>query len=126
VLSIAEGTRIAVTAFRFAGNRLLAEETLQSAVQPYIGRTVGFTELQEASQAVTAAYRAAGWMARAYLPSQDVTEGIVTLQVVEAVFGGARLEGAAPTRVRSDAVLRWFGRSGAEHRSAGAGFAAGR
>jgi hemolysin activation/secretion protein len=108
VLSIAEGTRIAVTAFRFAGNRLLAEETLQSAVQPYIGRTVGFTELQEASQAVTAAYRAAGWMARAHLPSQDVTEGIVTLQVVEAVFGGARLEGAAPTRVSSDAVLKWF------------------
>ena len=98
-LALPDGVQLPVQAFRFAGNTLLTDAQLQPAVQPWAGRTLGFAELQQATQAVANTYRAAGWIVRAYLPQQDVTEGVVTIQVVEAVFAGARLEGDAPTRI---------------------------
>ena len=93
------GLSVTVRAFRFAGNRLLTDEALQAAVQPFLNRPLGFSGLQEAAAAAARAYRQAGWIVRVYLPQQDVTEGVVTLQIVEAAFGGTQLEGALPDRI---------------------------
>ena len=87
-----------VTSFRFAGNRLIESEELAKAVADYLNRPLTFAELQQAAAAVAAAYREAGWIVRAYLPRQDVSGGIVTIQIVEAVFGGMRIEGEKPGR----------------------------
>lgn len=104
-IRLAEGATLTVQAFRFAGNTLLSSEQLQPAVQDYLGRPVGFNDLQQAAQAVAALYRQAGWIVRAYLPAQDVTDGTVTIQVVEAVFSGATVDGEPPQRVDSATVL---------------------
>ena len=61
--------------------------------------------MQAAAAAVAETYRAAGWVVRAYLPQQDIQDGIVTLQIVEAVFGSVKLEGRA-ARVASEQLLR--------------------
>ena len=50
---------------------------------------------------MVSAYREAGWIAQVYLPEQDVNEGTITLQVIEARFAGVRLEGELPKRVAS-------------------------
>ena len=73
------GTVASVKSFRFAGNTLLTAEQL--------------------APAVAVAYREAGWVVRAYLPRQDITGGIVTIQIVEAVFGGLHFEGDVPRRM---------------------------
>ncbi len=103
-----DGASITVKAFRFAGNTLLAVEQLNGVVVPWLGKTVSIAELRQATQAVAAAYREAGWIVRVYLPRQDVTEGVITIQVVEAVFGGVRHEGDEPVRVRLESVLQRF------------------
>ena len=100
-----QGVTITVRSFRFAGNTLLSAEELEPAVQPYVGRALGFAQLQEAAQAVAKAYRDAGWIVRSYLPRQDVTAGVITIQVVEAVFSGVQLEGEPPTRFKMSSVL---------------------
>lgn len=87
------GPSVTVSAFRFSGSRLVSDERLAAAVQPYLGRPLTFRDLQAAAQAVSDAYRQAGWIARAYLPRQEIDGGVVTIQVVEAVFGGARVDG---------------------------------
>ncbi len=92
-------TTVKVRAFAFTGNRLLDEAALAAVVAPWVGRTVDLNELRRATTAVAEAYRARGWVVRAYLPRQDVTEGRIVIHVVEAVFGGARLNGAPSTRV---------------------------
>lgn len=92
------GASITVTGFRFAGNTLLSTAQLNAAVADYLNRPLDFNQLQAAAAAVADAYRQAGWVVRAYLPKQDITEGFVTIQVVEAVFGGTVLEGAEPSR----------------------------
>lgn len=94
---------VAVKEFRFTGNTLLGDAQLAAAVAPYLNRTLDFAQLQEAVAAVARAYRDAGWVVRAYLPAQDITEGVVVIQIVEAVFGRLHLEGE-PGRVPAEGL----------------------
>jgi hemolysin activation/secretion protein len=101
----AAGVAVTVREFRFAGNTLIPSEQLAPVVAGYLNRPLDFAQLQAAAAALTAAYREAGWIARVYLPAQEVAAGVITFQIVEAVFGGARLEGAESSRVGSAQVL---------------------
>ena len=94
-----QGASVTVSNFRFVGNTLLSDGQLAPAVAEYLNRPLDFAQLQAASAAVAAVYRAAGWIVRAYLPQQDIVDAVVTIQIVEAVFGGVQLEGAPATRV---------------------------
>lgn len=94
----AGGATVTVSSFRFAGNTLVDSADLAKAVSDYTGRPLTFAELQQAAAAVANAYREVGWIVRAYLPRQDVSGGVVTIQIVEAVFGGMRIEGEKPSR----------------------------
>lgn len=99
------GETVTVKAFRFSGNTLLTAEQLAPAVAPYLGRPISFAELQGAAAAIADAYREAGWVVRAYLPGQDIVDGVVTIQIIEAVFGGVRLDGTPSVRVPHERVL---------------------
>lgn len=83
---------VKVRQFVFVGNTLLDTPRLQQEVAGFLDRPLNFAELQAAAAAAGAAYRRAGWIVRAYLPQQDVTQGTVTIQIVEAVFGATRIE----------------------------------
>jgi hemolysin activation/secretion protein len=95
---------VEVQQFQFIGNTLFTAEQLNEVVKPWVGKSQDFNELKKAAQAVAQAYRAAGWVVRAYLPHQDVTEGTVTIQIIEGVFGKTQLEGTPPLRLRMDRV----------------------
>ena len=105
-LQLPEGATVTAVAFQFTGNTLLGDAALQPVVQGWLNRPLSFFDLQQAALAVAAAYRQAGWIVRAYLPTQDVTEGRITLHVIEARFAGAQLEGEAPERIDPDLALR--------------------
>lgn len=100
------GVAVAVKAFRLVGNTLLTTSQLEPALVPWLNRTVGFVDLQEAAAAVAKAYRDAGWVVRVYLPEQDITDDVITLQIIEAVFAGVVLEGPPPTRINLDEVTK--------------------
>ena len=98
-------TTLTVSSFRFAGNKTLSQEQLSSVVQSYLNRPLGFADLQQAADAVTAAYREAGWVVRAYLPKQNINQGVVTIQVIEAVYGKSFLLGDSPLRVATQRLM---------------------
>jgi len=100
------GLSVTVRAFRFAGNKLLDADTLAAATAPFLNRTLDFAQLQAAAAAVAARYRQAGWIVRSYLPAQEIRDGIVTLQIVEARFGHARAEGE-PQRLPAARALAY-------------------
>lgn len=102
------GVTLSVKTFRFAGNTLLSGEQLARALDGFLNRPLRFEELQTAADAAAAAYREAGWIARVYLPEQDVNEGTVTLQVVEARFAGVRAEGELSRRVIPSEIEAYF------------------
>lgn len=103
-----DGVSVAVRAFRFAGNTLLQADQLDAALAGFVGRELDFAGLQRASDAVAAAYRDAGWIVRVYLPEQDISAGVVTLQVVEARFAGLRFEGDASRLVQRSQIEAFF------------------
>ena len=98
----APGLAITVKSFRFAGNTLLSDAQLETAVKPFLNRLLDFNGLQQATAAVGEAYREAGWLVRVYLPRQEIRDGIVILQIVEGIFGTLRVEDPAPLRLSSE------------------------
>ncbi len=104
----ASGLSIKVQSFRFAGNNLLSSDQLSPVVAEFVHRELSFDDLQRAADAVAAAYREAGWIVRVYLPEQDVSAGVITLQVVEARFAGVRMEGAPSKLVMASEIEAWF------------------
>lgn len=92
------GPTVTVKQFRFVGNHLLTSKQLAKVVAGFIDRPLSFAGLQNAAIAVANAYRKEGWVVRAYLPQQDVTGGVVTIEIIEARFGSVRVQGE-PQRI---------------------------
>lgn len=89
------GTRFHVARIRFSGNTVLDETELQPLVADVVGapRTLG--ELEAAADRVTARYRELGYfVARAYVPAQDVKAGEVEIVVREGRLGEVEVHGA--------------------------------
>lgn len=93
------GMNITVKAFRFVGNELVTDDRLAPALEPYLNRPLDFAGLQSSAAAITDAYQRIGLLASAYLPKQEITDGHVTLQIVEARFGQVRFDGDVPDRL---------------------------
>lgn len=107
-LQLVDGVTVTVKAFRFSGSTLLDASRLQAVVASYLNRPIGFAELQKASRAVAQAYRDAGWVVRTMLPAQDIADGTVTIQVVEARLGKIEANGRPPARVALDQITALF------------------
>ncbi len=84
------GPTVLVKEFRISGNEGMAtQQELQRVVQNAVGTNLGVADLQRVADRVTAALRAKGhFLARAYLPKQDVTGGIVEIAIVQARSDG--------------------------------------
>ena len=91
--SAAPTAEFTVKSFTFTGNTKVRSSTLEAALADYLNRPIQFKDLQEATNVVADVYAKAGWLARAFIPRQDITEGTVRIQVIEAVYGGSRIDG---------------------------------
>ncbi len=91
-----------------SGNTLIDTSTLQEALTPYEGRSLTLSDLQSAASAVALAYRKVGLMASCLIPKQEVTGGVVHLQVAEARFGGAVVDGKSTGRVKPEMLVSRF------------------
>lgn len=88
----AAAVRFTVKAFRLTGNTLIPESELLPVLAPWIGKEVSFADLQQAVNAIANEYRKRGWFARPQLPAQDVSEGIVTINILEGKLGAVRID----------------------------------
>ena len=79
--------------FTFTGNTKVRSATLEAALAPYLNRPIEFRDLQEATNVVADTYAKAGWLARAFIPRQDITDGTVQIHIIEAVYGGSMIQG---------------------------------
>lgn len=94
-MALPAGTQVFVKAFVLRGNTLIDDAALQAELAPFTGRRLGLAELQAATARVGERYSKGGWLVRCYLPPQDLTDGVIQLQIIEARFGGVRLEGSS-------------------------------
>lgn len=79
---------VQVQAIEVVGNRVMDTVMLHAIVSDGVGKSLTLTQLEELAQRITKHYRSSGYfVARAYIPAQDVSDGRVKIQVVEGNYG---------------------------------------
>ncbi len=71
---------------QFQGVTILGDMELKELVSPYIGVPMSYEQMLEIGMAVENYYRKNNYLARAILPPQDLTDGVLTVDVIESVF----------------------------------------
>ena len=94
-----------IEAYDVDGNTILDEDTIDAAVDPFLGPDKMREDVDGARQALQRAYQAAGYQSVVVeIPPQNVTNGIVKLHVVEAPVGRVRVVNSryyVPSEIRS-------------------------
>lgn len=96
-----------VKQFVFVGNSKISSDDLQPMVADFLGKPITFDDLKLVTDAITEYYREHGWLARVILPQQDITEGTVTIRIIEAKLGGIKIDNQSK-RVSDARVEKWI------------------
>lgn len=103
-----EAVRFMVREIRFTESAILPAEKLAELARPYTGRELALAELRDLTTRIDEAYRERRVVtARAVIPPQDVSDGIVDIRLVEGRVGGIAVEGNASTD--TDFITRRIG-----------------
>ncbi|VXD02032.1 conserved exported hypothetical protein [Pseudomonas sp. 9AZ] len=80
-----QGERFVLTGIAFNASVYLPREQLESLAQGYVGREIGFAELNQLLREINALYEARGQLtARALIPAQSLEDGQLRIVLVEA------------------------------------------
>lgn len=83
-----------IVRFEIEGNTLLSTSEIERVVAPYTGEGKDFGDIQRGLEALEQSYRTHGYgTVQVILPEQDITRGVVRLQVVEPHIGKVTIEG---------------------------------
>lgn len=87
---------VTLTDVRFEGARSVPPEALDALAAPYLGREMPLTEVFALAEAVTAEYRARGYvLSRAVVGPQRIEDGVLTIQVLEGYVDQITIQGDA-------------------------------
>jgi hemolysin activation/secretion protein len=84
--------RITLKSINFQGVTILGDMELKGIVEPYIGIPMSYEQMLEIGMTVEAYYRQNNYLARVILPPQDLTEGVLLVDVIESVFSKIEIE----------------------------------
>jgi len=85
---VVEGARVHVSEIRVTGATLFSEADLATLTGVAPGSDLTLAELRNAAAEITAFYNRKGYfLARAYLPPQEINGGVVTIAVAEGRYG---------------------------------------
>jgi hemolysin activation/secretion protein len=91
----APARKVDIAEYIVRGNTVLDARAIEKAVTPFLGPERTLKDVEAARDALLAAYQAAGYQSvYVDLPEQQVTEGVVFLQVNETRVGRVRVVGA--------------------------------
>jgi hemolysin activation/secretion protein len=92
----AAGPTFPVEKINITGATAFKPKRLQVLVSQYAGHSASLADLRQGAANITRFYRAHGYpLARAYVPSQEVHEGVVEIRVLEGHYGKLLIEDEA-------------------------------
>ncbi|RYY80436.1 MAG: ShlB/FhaC/HecB family hemolysin secretion/activation protein [Moraxellaceae bacterium] len=101
-----DSTPILIRQVEIQGNTVFTKSTLQALVAGLENRTSTLGELQRATAQITQYYRQHGYfLARAYLPRQQLTDGHLNIQILEGNLGQVLLDNQS--RVNNQILQRF-------------------
>jgi hemolysin activation/secretion protein len=101
-----QGPAVVVRSLRITGQTRFSESTLVAVAGFRPGMTLTIADLRRMAASVSNYYNAHGYIvAQAYVPAQEVTDGVVTIAVIEGRYGSVNLDNRSRLR---DAVAHEF------------------
>lgn len=91
-LQAAQGFKITLQGWKITGATLIPEDELQPLLKDYLGREIGLEEMRQAARTLAAHFREQGYFVRAFLPQQEIKDGVVEIRLVEGKLGGLKIE----------------------------------
>ncbi len=96
-----DGSRVQVSSFLIEGNTAISTAELQAELADLPQRSLSLGELREGASRLTRLYRSRGYpLARAYLPAQEIDQGVVRIAVLEGRYGQVRVD-------KADGIHAW-------------------
>jgi len=83
---------ITLKSIQFQGVTILGDMELKGIVEPYLNTPMSYEQMLEIGMVVEQYYRQNNYLARAILPPQDLTDGVLTVDVIESVFSKVEIE----------------------------------
>lgn len=77
---------------QFEGVTILGDIELKGIVEPFLNTPMTYEQMLEIGMVVEQYYRKNNYLARAVLPPQDLTDGLLTVDVIESVFSKVEIE----------------------------------
>jgi hemolysin activation/secretion protein len=103
------GPTILIERFELRGNSVISTEELLSVIDEYRGRRLTLLEIYGVADILTNYYRSRGYaLATVTVPAQEVTSGVVVLEVIEGRVGAINFEGNR--RYRASMLERYLDR----------------
>ena len=91
---------------RFSGNEVISTEELEAIAKDFEGRDLTLEEMSELVDLITITYQERGFiLARAYLPKQDIQDGVLEIAVMEGNIGEFKVSGDS---VYADNVIKRY------------------
>ena len=103
---IANDRVVRVVAWQLEGNSVIATPALLQWLKPFTNVNLSFRQINEAAILLQQIYQDTGWVARVLVPTQDITDGTVTLRIIESRLGAVTVTPAEAPRVNLNRIRR--------------------
>ena len=101
-----EQLTVPIRDIRFSGNEVISTEELEAIAKDFEGRDLSLEEMSELVDLITITYQERGYiLARAYLPKQDIQDGVLKIAVMEGNIGEFKVSGDS---VYADQVIKRY------------------
>jgi hemolysin activation/secretion protein len=95
------GAKVKVRSFKVTGSSAFSAPVLESLLAGYVGKELDLAGLDEAAGTISQFYRKKGYfVARAYLPVQEVASGNLEIAVVEGRLGAVKFNRKGDARLK--------------------------
>ena len=94
-----------VRAWAFDGVTVFDEDELKELLANYSGIKISFAQIKSVASQIEKYYEKNGFLAQATVPPQDVSSGLVRIEVQEAYLGEIRIEKGSSSLVRDERIL---------------------
>ena len=102
-LVVPGGVKVKVNSFKVTGNTAYPSAELENLLSLQVGKELDLAGLDEAAGLISQYYRNHGYfVARAYLPAQEVASGNIEISVIEGRLGAVKLERKGDVRLKDE------------------------
>jgi len=91
--------KLVVKGFALSGNTLIDSNEIQNILSLYVGKSLSFNQIQNATRNIAELYRVRGYSARAFLPPQEVQNGVIQIIVLEGTLSAIEIDAQAVERI---------------------------